>query len=136
MGFEIDDKDFVMKVTQIGERVPKAALKAVQKSTLDLEMIATNIAPIDKGTLRGSANAEVQNKGLWIVGEVAFSAVNNGFNYAIWTHEYTYELGPQSKAAPGFAGYSVGNKYLSRPLEGESSKYFRWWADAIKEAID
>ncbi|MDT2193399.1 hypothetical protein [Paenibacillus larvae] len=48
------------------------------------------------------------------------------FNYALWTHEMTYKLGSNRRHFSGVDGYSVGNKYLSRPLYGEQSKYWKW----------
>ncbi|MFD1444267.1 hypothetical protein [Thermoactinomyces vulgaris] len=143
MDFEIDATEFFVKIDRIDARVTKAAHNAVEKSVQDLETIATNIAPIDTSTLRRSASSRVVDRGnrfsRQVIGEVGFSATEyspgyGAFNYAIWTHEYTYNLGPQSRAAGGYAGYPVGNKYLTRPLRGEAKKYHRWWSDAIREA--
>ncbi|WP_230460670.1 hypothetical protein [Paenibacillus larvae] len=108
----------------------------MQDSVDDLARIATDIAPIDKGTLRRTVDTKVKASKDSVIGEVSFSAVETSrrgrFNYALWTHEMTYKLGEQSQAAPGVDGYSVGNKYLSRPLYGEQSKYWKWVADSIR----
>lgn len=134
--FDIDISQVKLKL-EAKERVAEAAsIAAMQKSVDDLERIATNIAPIDTGQLRRSATKSVKPlPGGVVMGEVGFSAYNGEFNYALWTHEMLYNLGPQSQAAPGTDGYSVGNKYLSRPLYGEAPKYFSWWSAAMAQAL-
>lgn len=62
------------------------------------------------------------------------------FNYAIWIHEETYNLGPGSQQKGGSTGssgayYPVGNKYLTRPLDGESPHYRDRFEEEIKSAL-
>ena len=109
----------------------------------DLARISANIAPIDTGALRKSVKTDVRRtpKTQTLVGEVTFGVteVSPGygrFNYALWTHEADYNLGPRSQQAPGVDGYEVGNKYLERPLAGESRKYLEWLVGAIGKAVD
>jgi hypothetical protein len=140
MSLEFDTSDLFTHLVDKDKRVLLAMVTGMEDAVDDLRRISTDIAPIDKGILRASAKTSMrQNKG-GIVGEVSFSAVENGgsgrFNYALWTHEYDYELGEQSKAAPGTDGYSVGNKYLERPLKGERDKYVKWWQDAVDKAVN
>lgn len=122
-------------------KAQKAMVDGMQDAVDDLKRIATDIAPIDVGILRASGRVDVQSLATRVNGEVSFSAVDNSpgygrFNYALWTHEYDYNLGEQSKAAPGTDGYSVGNKYLERPLKGERDKYVEWWQVEINKALD
>lgn len=139
MSLEFDISDFLIKAQSNVTNVMQAGKVGVQDSIDDLARIATNIAPIDKGTLRRTVDTKAKASGDSVIGEVSFSAVETSkrgrFNYALWTHEMTYKLGEQSKAAPGVDGYSVGNKYLSRPLYGEQSKYWKWVADSIRGRI-
>ncbi|MCS1350320.1 hypothetical protein [Mechercharimyces sp. CAU 1602] len=132
---EFDASDFFAKTALIPAKIEVAGTTAVQASVDDLERIAVNVAPIDTGQLRRSSQKKVKTKGDVITGEVSFSASERGFNYALWTHEYDYNLGPQSSSAGGTDGYSVGNKYLSRPLYGEQNKYAKWWKDAMERAL-
>lgn len=141
MSLEFDASDLFAHLDLSSLKAQKAMIDGMHDAVDDLKRIATDIAPIDKGILRASGNATVRPQGIGIVGEVTFNAVENSpgygrFNYALWTHEYDYELGDQSKAAPGTDGYSVGNKYLERPLKGERGKYVGWWQDEIKKALD
>lgn len=134
--FDMDISKVKLNLEMKERKADAAAIAAMQKGVDDLERIATNIAPIDTGQLRRSATKSVKPMpGGVVMGEVGFSAYNESFNYAIWTHEMPYNLGPQSQAAPGTDGYSVGNKYLSRPLYGEAPKYLAWWAAALGQAI-
>jgi hypothetical protein len=141
MSLEFDTSDLFTHLVEKDKRVLLAMVTGMEDAVDDLRRISTDIAPIDKGILRASAKTSMrQNKG-GIVGEVSFSAVENSegygrFNYALWTHEADYNLGEQSKAAPGTDGYSVGNKYLERPLKGERDKYVKWWQDEINKALD
>jgi hypothetical protein len=134
--FRFDYDDFLRHLDGKDVKVVKAAVDSMEDATMDLALIAQNIAPIDKGILRASTLYNVYPKPGGIVGEVSMSAMEDGFNYALWTHEYEYNLGEQSKAAPGYAGYNVGNKYLERPLKGERDKYVKWWREAIAKALD
>jgi hypothetical protein len=141
MSFEINGDEFLQHLAVIEMRTVKAAQRATHDAVDDLARISQNIAPIDKGTLRRSVDKDVRIDGTKVIGEVSFSATEESsgygrFNYALWTHEMDYELGDQSKAAPGTDGYEVGNKYLERPLKGEAEKYIKWWIDAIGKEMD
>jgi len=127
-------------LVRIERDVIKAAGQGVEDAMDDLIRISSQIAPIDKGVLRKSWDSEVKRTLTKIIGEVAFSAVESSagggrFNYALWTHEASYNLGPTSSAAAGTDGYSVGNKYLERPLYGESAKWIGWIAEEVQKAI-
>jgi hypothetical protein len=139
--FDIDGSKFFAHLDLTDKRVIKAMYDGMQDAVDDLKRISTDIAPVDTGLLRASGKTEIKPKTLGVVGEVTFNAVENSsgygrFNYALWTHEADYNLGEQSKASPGTDGYSVGNKYLERPLKGESQKYLRWWRENIEKALD
>lgn len=139
--FELDFSD-LLKGVNLAEKATREAVKrGVHDSMDDLKRISVNIAPIDDGDLRRSASFRVTPKANSVVGELTFSVTTESagygrFNYAYWTHEMDYNLGPQSKAAQGTDGYEVGNKYVERPLKGEAEKYKRWIAEEIKEAVD
>ena len=135
MSFTLDAGDFLHRLTEEESNVTQAAKTAMYDNVDDLARIAQNIAPIDKGTLRRGMKKKVTLKRKSIIGEVSFSAKDKGFNYAVWTHEADYNLGPTSAAAGGADGYSVGNKYLERPLKGEAQKYIDNIANAVNGAL-
>lgn len=136
--FEFDASDFIAKLTVSETQALGASLIAVQDSVDDLKRISSEIAPISMSGLRKSVKGTVELDPKGIMGVVSFSVTETSakgrFNYALWTHEQDYELGEQSQAAPGTDGYHVGNKYLERPLKGESDKYVSNWAKAIAGA--
>lgn len=137
---KLDFSDLLKGMSFTNVAVKEAAKRGVHDSMDDLKRISVNIAPIEDGDLRRSASYRVTPKANSVVGELTFSVTNESgagrFNYAYWTHEMEYKLGPQSQAAPGTDGYDVGNKYVERPLKGEAEKYKRWIAEEIKEAVD
>lgn len=138
---KFDATDFLEHLSVKDGKVYLASIAGMQDAVDDLQRIAVDIAPVDSGILRASAKSKVTGKrDASIVGEVTFSATNkdgNGrFNYAYWTHEFMENLGPKSAQAPGTDGYTVGDKYLERPLKGEADKYIRWIAEEIEKEMD
>lgn len=134
-GLDFDITAFLTNLDLTDVRVQNAVKTGVQDCMDDLKRIAVDIAPIDSADLRRSGQAKVTQVAGHTLGEVTFQAIDNGFDYATWIHEGDYNLGPLSAQAPGTDGYSVGNKYLERPLRGESAKYLRWITEEIKDAV-
>lgn len=130
MSMNIDAMNFLVQSERIIDETQKATAEVMDDILTDLELHATNIAPVDTAALRRSAHHTKQVLPGKVVGEVAMSAKNNGFNYALWTHEEEYKV-----SNPGtFNGYTVGNQYLRRPLYGEFQKYMQWWSDSVAKA--
>lgn len=137
-GFEFDVSDFVAKMSGVEARAIDSGLQGVQDALDHVDRIASNIAPLDDSVLRKSSKKTTGLKGNGdIVGELTFSAIekhgNKKFNYAYWIHEMDYELGPKSKG--GTDGYAVGNKYVERPMKGESEKIVKDWASSIARGM-
>ncbi|QHZ45911.1 hypothetical protein [Bacillus sp. NSP9.1] len=135
MSFVLDAGDFLSRLDRTEHGAERAATQAMEDNVDDLARIAQNIAPIKKGILRRGMKKKVTLTRNRLIGEVSFRAVENGFNYAIWTHEADYNLGPTSAQAGGTDGYTVGNKYLERPLKGEAEKYIKNVANAVGEEL-
>ncbi|MCP6683001.1 hypothetical protein [Bacillus nakamurai] len=135
MSFTLDAGDFLSLLDNREAAVEQSAKTAMHDNTDDLARLAQNIAPIDKATLRRGMKKKVTLKRDSLIGEVSFRAVDKGFNYALWTHEAEYNLGTASASAGGISGYPVGNKYLERPLKGESQKYINHVADAVRREL-
>lgn len=123
---------FNSNMTRIASGADAAGTRAMQDCVDDLARISSNIAPIDKSSLRKSHKKSVKKEGGNIVGEVSFSAYGRGnFNYAIAMHEWSYT----PSQAGSFNGYAVGAKYLERPLKGESQKYLTWLGEGIQKGL-
>lgn len=145
MSFEFDVDDFLRGLDMSDKKVQKAAHKGMEDVTDDLARTASETAPHKKGTLEKSYDKDVKwTSNKTIVGEVTFSIKERGksgdFNYALWTHESNYKLGKDSLSKPGGMGmsrqrYPVGNKYLERPLKGESDAYKKHIAETIRKEL-
>jgi hypothetical protein len=140
---EFDISDFMNATDEIQRKLAKNLEETMHDAVDDLIRISSNIAPIKVGTLRKSWKKEVKGYLDTLVGVVTYSAIEESkkygrFNYALWTHEYmdNSQLGPRSRSSNGTDGYSVGNKYLSRPLYGEAKKYLQWFNEAVKRSLD
>lgn len=84
-------------------------------------------APIDTGNLRGSHRQEVNvNNDSFIYTEISANT-----RYAIYMHEWFYNLGPRSR----LAGPLVGRKYLWRAVHHNLVKYRRFLRNNIKTSI-
>jgi hypothetical protein len=138
-GLQFDMSGFLSGIQHIKQEIHQAAKRGTEDSLDDLKRISTEIAPIDTSNLRRSAKTRVTEVANQIVGEITFHAVemtsSGRFNYGLWIHEGEYNLGPLSAAAPGTDGYEVGNKYLERPLYGESSKYKSWIDEEVRDVL-
>jgi hypothetical protein len=124
----------------IHNAVRKSSISTMKENVKDLNRVASETAPYDEGDLEVSGSHSVVAKGAEIIGTVGFEVYNKDFNYAIWTHEEDYNLGKGSQAKGGGSGmsgksYAVGNKYLTRPLEGEAPYYRDMIEKNIKEAL-
>lgn len=108
----------------------------------DLARTASETTPIDKGTLQQSYEKEVKKGARGYEGSVTFTVreTNSGgnYNYAVRMHEdMSYKLGEKSLRRQGGIGmsgkrYSVGNKYLTRVLEGEHEAYKKHLDETVK----
>lgn len=133
---------FSKNMKKIEKAVFNASVKTMRFAMKDLERVASETAPLDEGDLEMGGFHDVDINGKEIVGWVGFEAWNDSpnrsydFNYAIWIHEETYDLGPKSSQKGGGRGlsgasYPVNNKYLTRPHEGEAPFY----RDKIEEEV-
>lgn len=140
MKFSIDARQFLSQIKLTDRRVMDAAEVAMHDVTDELTRIASEITPIDKGILTKSHTKKVTKTAGNVKGEVAFSVKEGNFNYALWIHEGTYNLGEESHGRSGTVGwsgkrYNVGRKYLERPLKGEEEAFLKHIANKIKESV-
>ncbi|WP_431819263.1 hypothetical protein LWL40_27465 (plasmid) [Bacillus thuringiensis] len=118
------------------QRLEQGALKGAEKGLNDcvddLIRISSNLAPIDKGSLRKSHTKKLRVSATGVSADVSFSIRGrNGFNYAVAMHEWSYT----PSQGGSYMGYAVGRKYLERPLKMELPKYTHWIADAVRRGI-
>lgn len=121
----------------------KRALKIANDDCVDdLIRTSSETSPHDKGILDSSfAKSVTESKdGFRYDTTVEYSVREGGYNYAIAMHELEYNLGANSQAKGGGIGmsgthYPVGNKYLTRPLEGEKEAYRKHIEEVLKTIV-
>lgn len=138
-----------MKVSvKIPKNATKKAVKNTQRSVQqsikviaqDLARTSSETAPHWSGVLEKSYTITYSMGPNRAEATIRVSAKNDGFDYAIAMHEWTYNLGPRSEKKPGGTGmsgttYEVGRKYLTRVLEGESVTYSEYIADFVSKNL-
>lgn len=138
--FDINVKDFMDSMKRFEVRAVGAGETAVNDFVDEIIRIASEITPIDKGTLTKSHTRTITKSGGAIEAEIAFSVREGDFNYALWIHEGVYNLGAKSKARSGTTGwsgkkYEVGRKYLERPIKGEQEAFQKHVAKLIDDRV-
>lgn len=139
-GTSFDISGFLRSLDFTKSEVRAGAERGMNDVVDDLIRVSSHIAPHDKGTLEKSHTREVTWNGNKITGEITYSIKEGDFDYALWTHEMTYNLGEKSRLKPGTEGmsgkhYEVGNKYVERPLKGESDAYKAHIAAEIRKGM-
>ncbi|MBC9785104.1 hypothetical protein H1S01_11355 [Heliobacterium chlorum] len=126
MGAKITFNDQVLRRVQ--QKVNAELRQSVNDCMDDLVRVSSETAPHDRGILDKSFSKEVTAGAESVTGVVEYVVREKNFNYAIIMHEGEYRLGESSEQKPGGVGmsethYPVGNKFLTRPLEGEREAY-------------
>lgn len=134
-------------LNQIKRNVKSAVEEAVHDVSDDLVRTSSETAPHWKGILEQSYGKSVAWRGNKCVAVVDYSVKEdngqNGFDYAIWIHEGDYELGEESEKKASSGGgvgmsgksYPVGNKFLTRPLNGEADTYRKHIQSVVDENL-
>lgn len=129
------------RTSLIRKAVKNNMTDAIVDVTLDLKRVASKSAPHDSGFLEKSAKHEIYVSGVSAEGTVSFSAIEDGFNYAEWTHNADYELGEKStkkkggKSKFGSGTVPVGKGYLDNALQNNKQGYMRHIEDKYREAF-
>ena len=137
---QFDTRDFIRFLNATTQDVMKGGKRGVNDAVDEVIRISTEITPIDKSTLSKSHSRDVKVTDSDIKATVGYYVQEDGFNYALRMHEDTYNLGETSKGRSGTQGwsgkhYSVGNKYLERPIKGEEKAIHEHIAKEIKREL-
>lgn len=126
------------------QKFSNAARESVRKSirtvAQDLTRTSSGATPRLEGDLEEGFSVGYSGAANRYVATVEYAVYNGGFNYAIAMHEWSYTLGDKSLAKGGGTGmsgrtYSVGRKYLTRVLEGESEAYKEYISNQLKRVL-
>lgn len=132
MRFELDAAGLLRHLERKMEAVEAAAEVGVHDATDHLLAVSRNEAPLKTSTLRMTAGKEVKATGTQVIGEVFYSATEQGssgirFNYALRVHEMGEYKNP---TVPG-----TRPKFLSRPLRTNERLYQRFISDAVRRVL-
>lgn len=123
--------------------VHNAVEDAMDVIRMDLVRTSSGLAPLDKGHLENSYTQKTKNvPSKKAEFEVSFSAFNDGFNYAEWTHNADYNLGVKSQAKrPARSRFSntsftVGKGYLLKVAEACQEGWQKFIHDSIQKNLD
>ena len=132
-----------LKTTNNAKQVATAINRSIQDAivdvTLDLKRVSSASAPMDEGFLQKNTHAFNFTNDV-AEGYVGFQAVENGFDYATWTHDEDYNLGEQSQAKKGGSSVfgsgtvPVGKGYLGNAVSKFEKGYLDYIQKAVKEA--
>lgn len=114
-------EDIVKSFNNKLKKIKRYTVKGMQDVALDLRSKSVQLAPIEKGDLRGSGYFEVTETGDQVIGEVGFTA-----EYAWRQHEdlsYNHPLGGQAK-------------YLEQPFNENTDKYIAHLKNSAEDGWD
>ena len=109
----------------MGKEVKKEVINTLEDIALDLADKALNLAPVDTGRLRKSADPEVIISNNKARANVTFSAKDpeTGYDYALIQHEDLTFKHPNGGQA----------KYLEQPLKRNAGRYKQELEKAVKK---
>ena len=131
-GLEFDLSAFERALREIPEVTFKAAKRGMHDALDEWKRDATDIAPLDKSTLRRGIDTQIDGAGADMVGEISAVAIedsgNGRFNYAYYLHEVKGEI-----ANPTTPGTEA--KFLDIPAEKNEKKWMRGIESEIADEL-
>jgi hypothetical protein len=132
--FEIDLSQFIADIEDAAEAIADGAKRGMHDALDEWKREATDLAPIDKGTLRRSISVgEIEQNGLNMTAEISANATEKSrsgrrFNYAYYIHEK--DAGGKKLRTPG-----TEKKFLDVALDRNEAKWIRDIESEIKDEI-
>lgn len=122
-----------------GKNTENSARKAFKTVSTDIQRVSSDASPRDTGFLEKNHLDIIYANDNWTA-TIWFRAFNKDFDYAKWTHEAYYNLGPRSVTKPGgnskFTGHvPVGRRYLARTVDQGRAGYIEHLEKGIIDGI-
>lgn len=134
----VDMTAFVHALEKAPEVVGAAAKRGMHDALDEWQRESTDIAPLDKGTLRRGFSTEVDGEGMNLTGSITAVAVENRagkrFNYAYWLHEVYPEKRGESFAKPTTAG--TVPQFIDKVAEQREDQWKRDIESEIKRSLE
>ncbi len=137
--FKKEIKKLVARLDRIDADATKHAREIIKVLTDKLHLEAQKRAPVDEGILAGDIKTKVVSGAsiYKIYGMVYVPANAPSSDYALYTHEMEYNLGPQSEAKQAAdSSVIVGRKWLERALTENVRAFNMYIYTKLKEFID
>ncbi|MEW9697946.1 HK97 gp10 family phage protein [Paenibacillus sp. SI8] len=136
--FEIDISAFLHALDDAGDAIANGAKRGMHDALDEWKRDATDLAPLDKGTLRRGITTGVSGDGLDITGEISAVAVETDkrgrrFNYAYYLHEVYPRKHGRSFKHPSTSGTIP--EFIDTPAIYKSDKWLRDIENEIKDEL-
>lgn len=129
---ELDLSGFINKINTTAESIAKGARTGMHDVLDDWKRESTDLAPMDKGTIRRSIDTEIEGDGLDLEGSITANATekwgDGRFNYAYYIHEVKGDI--KNPTTPGTIA-----KFLDKPAEDNEKRWQKMIENAIEEKI-
>lgn len=115
-----------------------AAAGALHAEGEAIKVRSQDFAPVDRSNLEVAHNVATQAAGGSVKTTISVGGTVDGVNvdnYAAWTHEGDYNLGPKSQAKADASGQPVGPKYLERAFREREQAIPKNVANAVAKVI-
>lgn len=128
--FELDLSRFANKLSKAGDIIGKGVKIGMYDVLDDWKREATDLAPLDKGTLRRSITTELAIGGKTFEGTIAANATERSgsygrFNYAYYIHEVGGEI--KNPTTPGTI-----DKFIDKPADENKDR----WLKLVEQEIE
>jgi len=127
--FEVDAERLARKLGATTDTIARSSKRALQDILDDWKRESTDLAPLDKGTLRRGIEAKMEGdfEGV-ITANVTETWKGAPFNYAYYIHEVKEEI--KFPTTPGTEA-----KFLEKPMQDNESRWYRMLEDEISREL-
>jgi hypothetical protein len=137
-GFDRDIPAMVRRLHEIDDQARKKCVAIMREVVGQFKAEAVKRAPIEFGNLEKSFSEKVIEAALKdeVVGVVWIAANALASDYALYMHEFEYELGEKSQDKQDVQDVTVGRKYLERALTENEKAFGLFIYRKLKQYMD
>lgn len=144
MSIKLNSREFDREIKKIVERLDGAGndivdgcYRIVDDVTDKLMEESIRRCPVDEAMLEASHEKSVKKTPIVkdIVGRVFIPANSPAADYAVYMHEWTYNLGPRSAEKQAGSSVTVGRKFLERALDENARAFGLYIIKKLKELL-
>ena len=138
------DKDLQRQIDQLIKKVEKAEKDVIEESaqivtvvTDKLEEETVKRMPVKEGMLEKSVMKKIVKSGSFssLTGHVFIPSNAPGSDYAMYMHEWDYNLGEKSQVKEDSGDVNVGRKYMERALTENAKAFGNYIVSQLRKAL-